>query len=102
MALSETEKTSSLGVFVGLFLVVANAWVQYLLWFGDQGLVRWRQTQAQYLEVSDDVRQVEKRIRLLKDEILVLEKEPVVLEEVARRNLGMVYPEDTLFIVMDE
>ena len=82
--------------------MVANVWVQYLLWFGDQGLVRWRQTQKQYLAISEDVHLAEKRIQHLKEEILLLENEPVVLEEVARRDLGMVYPDDILFIVPEE
>lgn len=93
------ENRPSLGILVGLFLVAANAWVQYLLWFGDQGLVRWRHTQAQYLALKEDVRDAEKRIRHLKGEIALLAEDPTVLEEVARRDLGMAYPDDVLFIV---
>ncbi|MBF0460816.1 MAG: septum formation initiator family protein [Magnetococcales bacterium] len=100
--MSGEGKTTSFGVFLGLFLLIANAWVQYLLWFGDQGLVRWRQTQKQYLLVLEDVRLAEKRIQLIKDEIVMLEKDPVALEEVARRELGMVYPDEILFIVPKE
>lgn len=100
--MSNGEKTTSFGVFLGLFLLVANAWVQYVLWFGDQGLVRWRQTQKQSALVAEDVRLVEKRIQRLKDEIVLLEQEPMVLEEVARRELGMVYPDEILFIVPKE
>lgn len=100
--MSDSEKTTSIGVFVGLFLLAANVWVQYLLWFGDQGLVRWRQTQKQYFLVREDVRLVEERNQKLKDEILLLEREPAVLEEVARRDLGMVYPDEILFIVPEE
>ncbi len=100
--MSNGEKTTSFGVFLGLFLLVANAWVQYLLWFGDQGLVRWRQTQKQLLLVAEDVRLAEKRIQHLKDEILLLDKDPVILEEVARRELGMVYPDEILFIAPKE
>ena len=81
---------------------MANVGVQYLLWFGDQGLVRWRQTQQQYRAIREDVQRVEIRIQHLKDEILLLEKEPVVLEEVARRDLGMVYPDEIIFIVPKE
>ena len=100
--MSDPFKTTSISVFAGLFLLVVNAWAQYLLWFGDQGLVRWRQTQKQYLAIKEDVRLAEKRIQQLKDEIVLLEKEPLVLEEVARRDLGMVYPDEILFIVPKE
>ncbi|MEO5353677.1 MAG: septum formation initiator family protein [Magnetococcus sp. XQGC-1] len=100
--MSNGGKTTSFGVFLGLFLLAANAWAQYLLWFGDQGLVRWRQTQKQYLLLMEDVRLAERRIQSIKDEILLLEKDPVALEEVARRDLGMVYPDEILFIVPKE
>ncbi len=100
--MSNGEKTTSFGVFLGLFLLVANVWVQYLLWFGDQGLVRWRQTQKQYLLAMEDVRLAERRIQQIKDEIVLLEKDPAALEEVARRELGMVYPDEILFIVPKE
>ncbi|WP_130470678.1 FtsB family cell division protein [Candidatus Magnetaquicoccus inordinatus] len=97
--MSSSEHTSSFGVFLGLFLLVANVWIQYILWFGDQGLVRWRQTQKQYMLVMEDVKLVEKRIQQIKDEIMMLEKDPMALEEVARRELGMVYPDEIVFIV---
>ena len=100
--MSNEKKTASLGVFLGLFLLVANASAQYLLWFGDQGLIRWRQTQKQSLLVMEDVRLVKNRIQRIKDEIVLLEKDPMALEEVARRELGMVYPDEILFIVPKE
>ncbi|MEO5338944.1 MAG: septum formation initiator family protein [Magnetococcus sp. MYC-9] len=100
--MSNGTKTTSFGVLLGLFLLVANGGVQYLLWFGDQGLVRWRQTQKQYQLLLEDIRLAEQRIQRVKDEILLLEKNPVALEEVARRELGMVYPDEILFIVPKE
>ncbi|MBF0110423.1 MAG: septum formation initiator family protein [Magnetococcales bacterium] len=93
-----SEKFSSAWVMAGLFLLVANGWAQYLLWFGDLGLVRWRQTKQQVLMVRQDNRDAEERLERLKEEILLLEKETLVLEEVARRDLGLVYPEDIIFI----
>ncbi len=100
--MSSFGKSASVGVLFGLVLLAANAWVQYLLWFGDQGLVRWRQTQKQLTEIRQKVQATEKRIQRIKDNILLLEKNPVALEEVARRDLGMVYPDEILFIVADE
>ncbi len=102
VSVSSSERTSSFGVFMGLVLLVANVWVQYILWFGDQGLVRWRQTQKQYMLVMEDVKLAEKRIQLIKDEIMMLQKDPMALEEVARRELGMVYPDEIVFIVPKE
>ncbi|MBF0414654.1 MAG: septum formation initiator family protein [Magnetococcales bacterium] len=92
------EKSNSAWVMAGLFLLTANGWAQYLLWFGDQGLVRWRQTKQQFLAVRQENREVEERLERLKEEISLLDKETVVFEEVARRDLGLVYPDDILFI----
>ena len=89
-------------MLLGLLLLVANGWVQYLLWFGGQGLVRWRQTREQLLVVQEENRVTEDRIMRLKEHILLVEKEPLALEEVARRDLGMVYPNEIIFILPDE
>ncbi|MBF0370804.1 MAG: septum formation initiator family protein [Magnetococcales bacterium] len=89
-------------VLIGLILLGLNAWAQYLLWFDDLGLVRWQDTQRQLREVRQEVRLAEERIQLLKEEILMIEKEHVALEEVARRNLGLVYPDEILFIISEE
>ncbi|MEO5330576.1 MAG: septum formation initiator family protein [Magnetococcus sp. YQC-5] len=95
----DKENGSSKGVVLGLALLVANAWAQYMLWFGAQGLVYWRQTEKELLSVRMEVMQVETRIQDLKDEILLLEKDPTAVEAVARRDLGLVYPEEIIFIV---
>ncbi|MBF0294291.1 MAG: septum formation initiator family protein [Magnetococcales bacterium] len=92
------KSTTSKGVLLGLALLVANAWAQYLLWFGEQGLVRWRQTEKELLTMQSEVGDVEARIQDLKDEILLLEKDPTAVEAVARRDLGLVYPDEIVFI----
>ena len=83
---------------VGLLLLVANVWAQYLLWFGEQGLVRWRQTEKQLQSLDKENREIEKRINFIKEEILLGENEDMLLEEVARRDLGLVYPDEIIFI----
>jgi cell division protein FtsB len=85
-------------VLVGLLLLSANIWAQYLLWFGEQGLVRWRQTEKQLQVILKENREIDKRISLIKEEILLGESEDILLEEVARRDLGMVYPDEIIFI----
>ncbi|MBF0143873.1 MAG: septum formation initiator family protein [Magnetococcales bacterium] len=90
---------SSKSVLAGLFLLAANGWGQYLIWFGDQGLVRWRQTQEKTQAIQRDIHVVRERIRQYKDEILLVEQQPSVLEEVARRDLGLIYPDEILFVV---
>ncbi|MBF0308800.1 MAG: septum formation initiator family protein [Magnetococcales bacterium] len=85
-------------MWIGLFLVVANVWAQYLLWFGEQGLVRWRRTEAQLVLSQRENKEITGRINALKREILLVETDPRVLEEVARRNLGLVYRDELIFV----
>ncbi|MBF0623737.1 MAG: septum formation initiator family protein [Magnetococcales bacterium] len=94
----EGGETSSKWVWVGLTLLAANGWAQYVLWFGEQGLVRWRRTESQLMLVKQEINRVSDRIHLLQGDILLVEREPTVLEEVARRDLGLVYPDEILFI----
>ncbi|MBF0613480.1 MAG: septum formation initiator family protein [Magnetococcales bacterium] len=82
-----------------LALLVANGWAQYTLWFGNQGLVAWWRTESQAVAVRKEIRAAESRIQSLKDEIRLLVKEPLVLEEVARRELGLVYPDEILLVL---
>jgi cell division protein FtsB len=95
---TKPKRTVSKWVLVGLLLLAANIWAQYLLWFGEQGLVRWRQTEQKLQVLSKENRQIEKRINQIKEEILLGEHEDIPLEEVARRDLGMVYPDEIIFI----
>jgi cell division protein FtsB len=95
---SKPNRTISKWVLVGLLLLVANVWAQYILWFGEQGLVRWRQTDKSFQILNKENHEIEKRIRQIKEEILLGEREDILLEEVARRDLGMVYPDEIIFI----
>lgn len=100
--MNHSFRAKSAAVGLGLLLLAANGWVQYLLWFGGQGLVRWRETRERLLVVQEENRVIETRIQRLKEQILLVEKEPLALEEVARRDLGMVYPDETIFIILDQ
>ncbi|MBF0358715.1 MAG: septum formation initiator family protein [Magnetococcales bacterium] len=96
--MSKPKRTVSKWVMVGLLLLIANVWAQYLLWFGEQGLVRWRQTDKKLQVLDKENRELSKIISQIKSEILLGESENILLEEVARRDLGMVYPDEIIFI----
>ncbi|MBF0138236.1 MAG: septum formation initiator family protein [Magnetococcus sp. DMHC-1] len=96
--MTDNNGTSTKWVWIGLGLLVANGWVQYMLWFGDQGLVLWRRSENQLVTARQEVAEVSERIRRIKADILSLEKEPNVLEEVARRDMGLVYADEILFV----
>ncbi len=96
--MSKPKRTISKWLLVGLLLLAANIWAQYILWFGEQGLVRWRQTDQKLQMLTKENRKIEQRIKQIKAEILLGEKEDLLIEEVARRDLGMVYPDEIIFI----
>ncbi|MBF0178130.1 MAG: septum formation initiator family protein [Magnetococcales bacterium] len=98
----DTNGSSTKWVWIGLCLLAANGWVQYMLWFGDQGLVRWRRSENQMMIVKKEIADISERIRRIKADILSLEKEPNVLEEVARRDMGLVYADEILFVFPEE
>jgi cell division protein FtsB len=93
--------SSSRWVWVGLVLMAANAWAQYALWFGEQGLIRWRRIEEQRVRVRLEVQEVERRVRELKGNVMLIARDPLLLEEVARRDLGFAYPEEILLVVPD-
>ena len=96
--MSKPKRRVSKWVMVGLLLLFANIWAQYLLWFGEQGLVRWRHTDHKLQIVNKENRNIVRRINQIKAEILLGESEDILLEEVARRDLGLVYPDEIIFI----
>jgi len=81
-----------------LLLLAALGWGQYVLWFGDQGLVRLRRTQGERALVGREIQEAETRIDRLKEEIWLLQEEPLAVEEAARRELGLVYPDEVIFV----
>lgn len=80
-------------------LLLGNGWVQYILWFGDQGLVAWRGTVNDLMEVRQEETRIRERLQRLEEEVYYLDKDPHMLEEVARRELGLVYPDEILFVM---
>lgn len=103
---AEEEKVSAWQAWGYRLLLVGllglNGLAQYVLWFGDQGVVRWYATVQRVKEMRRTVQVAEERIRRLEEEILLVEKEPLVVEEVARRDLGLVYSDEILFVVPEE
>ena len=84
--------------FVLLFvaaLIVLDALV------GDQGLMATLRARHQYDELAATIaRQRAENARLL-DEVRRLRDDPATIEEVARRELGLIRPGEKLFIIKD-
>lgn len=81
-----------------LLLLAGLGWGQYALWFGGQGLVRLQRTQGERALVGREIQDAEARIDRLNEEIWLLQEEPLAVEEAARRELGLVYPDEVIFV----
>lgn len=68
---------------------------------GERGLLASRRADRQYEEVAASTkRQLAENLRL-REEKRRLEEDPAAIEEVARRELGLIRPGEKLFIIKD-
>ena len=86
--------------------------VQYLLVFvgcvfaidalvGDKGLMAMTKARSEYRVLEDALARVRADNARLRDEAQRLRQDPAAIEEVARRELGLIKPGEKLFIVKD-
>jgi cell division protein FtsB len=84
---------------LALFMVGALLVVDMLV--GDRGLIAMLRARKQYDEVSASlVRQRAENDRL-REEIRRLQDDPTAIEELARRELGLIRPGEKVFIIKD-
>lgn len=83
-----------LGFFVALVLI-ADALV------GDRGLLAMLQARRQYDELSEAISRQRAENARLREEIRRLQEDPSAIEELARRELGLIRPGERVFIVKD-
>ena len=76
-------------------LVAANAVV------GEHGVLAVVRARAQNADVSQAVTQLRLENARLRDEKRRLESDPAAIEEIARRELGLIKPGEKLFIIKD-
>jgi cell division protein FtsB len=81
------------------FFVVCVLVVDALV--GDQGLVATMRARKQYDELSADLARLRSQNTGLREEARRLREDPAAIEEIARRELGLMSPGETLFIVKD-
>ncbi|MEG3638322.1 FtsB family cell division protein [Magnetococcus sp. PR-3] len=98
---SQSNAIAARNVAISLLLLLLIVWAQYVLWFGGQGIVAWRHTTQQLAATNKEIEKVSARIEKRKREIIMVKKETTILEEVARRNLGLVYPDEIIFVFPD-
>jgi len=68
---------------------------------GDRGLLAMRRARKQYDEVAAAIARQRAENDRLREEIRRLEDDPATIEELARRELGLIRPGEKVFIVKD-
>ena len=87
-------------ILLGLFgFVVCVLAVDALV--GDQGLVATIRARKQYSQLASDLSRLRHENAALRDEMRRLNEDPATIEEIARRELGLMSPGEKLFIIKD-
>ena len=81
------------------FFVVCVLVVDALV--GDQGLVATMRARRQYDRLSEDLARLRNENARLREEARRLREDPAAIEEIARRELGLMSPGEKLFIIKD-
>jgi cell division protein FtsB len=69
--------------------------------FGDKGLFETLRVRRQYQELASSLDRLRRDNARLREEARRLREEPAAIEEVARRELGLIRPGEMVFIVKD-
>ena len=89
-----TKRRASRVVLVLVAIVlVGNALV------GDRGLVAMLRANLEFEELSAAIREIRRENDDLREDVRALSEEPRTIEELARRELGLIRPGERLFIV---
>ena len=68
---------------------------------GERGLLAMRRARRQYSELSASIVQLRAENVRLREEARRLREDPTAIEELARRELGLIRPGEKVFIVRD-
>ena len=69
--------------------------------FGDGGLVDTMKARQDYAALERHVAELREENAALREEARRLKEDPAAIEAIAREELGLIYPGETLFIVRD-
>lgn len=87
-------------ILTGLFFFVVCVLVVDAL-VGDQGLMATMRARKQYDELVADLARLRSENAGLREEARRLREDPAAIEEIARRELGLMSPGEKLFIIKD-
>jgi len=68
---------------------------------GDQGFIATMRARKQYNQLAADLSRIRSENTALRDEARRLREDPAAIEEIARRELGLMSPGEKLFIIKD-
>src|SRR5262249_58351561 len=68
---------------------------------GDQGLIATMRARKQYTQLAGDLARLRNENANLREEARRLREDPAAVEEIARRELGLMSPGEKLFIIKD-
>ena len=87
-------------LLTGLFVFVVSVLIVDAL-VGDQGLIATMRAKKQYDELAADLARIRAENGALREEARRLREDPAAIEEIARRELGLMSPGEKLFIIKD-
>lgn len=85
-------------ILTGLFFFVVAVLVVDAL-VGDQGLVATMRARKQYDQLGAELARLRAENAALREEARRLQEDPAAIEEIARRELGLMSPGEKLFII---
>jgi cell division protein FtsB len=97
----QPKRASSVRRVARLLLLLAAAAIVADVFVGDQGLLAMIRARRQYDELAASIaRQRAENVRL-GEEVRRLRDDPTAIEEIARRDLGLIRPGEKVFIIKD-
>lgn len=79
---------------IGLF----TAYLSFFLIFGRMGLIAHLRLDDEANRIDSEIVQVNKEIEALSEQTEALSRDPHTIERIAREKLGMVHPEETIYL----
>ena len=98
-AANQTQRRWRRIAFGLFFFVVCVLVVDALV--GEQGVVATMRARKQYDQLASDLARLRFENSALRDEARRLREDPAAIEEIARRELGLMSPGEKLFIIKD-
>ena len=85
-----------------VLMVLALAWIQYLIWVDDYGLAYQNKQEVELSDVADQEKQVQGHYQKIRNEVASWQDNPEAVEEESRESLGMIAKDEVLYVINDQ